>query len=108
MQKPPLRAQRCSLSKSIFDRLAEVEEAPKRSKPNSSAYVRYGRVRFALEVKMSCEASTMIFTSYIENPPFNEYFILTVWGFFDALNRCVRSGGFFCHLQLKRYLVRLR
>ena len=27
----------------------------------------------------------MIFTSYIENPPFNEYFILTVWGFFDAL-----------------------
>ncbi len=46
-----------SVEKVFFGRLAEVEKAPKRSKTSSSAYRRYGRARFAHEVKMSCKAA---------------------------------------------------
>ncbi len=56
-----------SLSKSIFDRLAEVKEAPKRSKTGLQAYKWYVKARFANEVKIHCRA--MILLDFCFYPP---------------------------------------
>ena len=81
----------CSLSKSIFRQTGRGRRSAKAKQTELVGVHRYGRVRFAIEVKMSCVASSLIFTYHPENPPFNEYFILTVWGFFDTL-KCPPHG----------------
>ena len=40
-----------AVKKLFFDSLSEVKEAPKPSKTKPSAYIGYGRLRFAQEVK---------------------------------------------------------
>ena len=84
-----------TVEKAFFDSLTEAEGAPKRSKPNASAYRWYGSVRFAHEVKMSCcarivscfevEAVLRFFCTPQKRILLYDKYILTVWGFFDTL-----------------------
>ena len=48
--RPPVGAAQ-AVKKLFFDSLSEVKEAPKPSKTKPSAYIGYGRLRFAQEVK---------------------------------------------------------
>ncbi len=84
-----------SVEKEFFDRLAEVEKAPKRSKTSSSAYK--GTVELVLRPKSKCLAaqgfsvnikSVLSYYPLHHNSttPIVDTSILTVWGFIDTLN----------------------
>ena len=84
----------------VFDRLTEVKEAPKTNKPDSSAYI--GTVESGLCSKSKCLAQQAVLTPHpskiivfchilVKEKAFARLSIricvLTVWGFFDTVNR---------------------
>ena len=99
------------LSKTLFDRMTEVKEAPKTNKSNSSAYK--GTVEFDLCRKSKHLAQQDFLQLRFKTPGMGSFefsfpwqksrmlesCVLTVWRFFDTLNRPYwkhfRMGGVF-------------